>query len=533
MNSLKICLLHTPKPYVVKSPPQGLMSIAAYLKSKNIKIEILDANIHYIDVDAIKLDSFENFKNNKRGHIFKLFNSHFQEFPQEELKEYFSKNKFDVIISDCHYTGTDALALRTFELIKEILPNCIIISGGIHSSLYYEQLLNSKLIDIIVKGEGEEVIYQIIQNLENGESLNNIEGINYLEGEHIKINSGMGFIKDLNSLAPVFEVYDDFEMELYRDYVKAILGPFWYDEDPTGLLVLSRGCIGRCSFCNSRIVDQGKYRSLNEENTLRILNSVYELYSPKNFKICDAMFGANIKQFKTVCDFMREVEIPWSFGTRIDALKTRELDLLKGSYCKEIFFGLESVHLDTLKFNQKISHKKTDEYLLNGVKTLKDVMGLGISCFVALIFGLPTEKKTVYEDTIKFFKDNDLVSEKLELIHSVPVAFPGTLLWDLTPQDQRCYDFEKFFLMLTPDDVKESGICYVDPNFTFDELQYYAENISKDLFEKSDLTDKQLLLKDLRKMIDEGYDAIESEMDKEWFKLSMEFTLESYLSSKK
>lgn len=34
----KICVLHAPKPYVLKCPPQGLMSIAAYLKGNNINI---------------------------------------------------------------------------------------------------------------------------------------------------------------------------------------------------------------------------------------------------------------------------------------------------------------------------------------------------------------------------------------------------------------------------------------------------------------------------------------------------------------
>lgn len=40
------------------------------------------------------------------------------------------------------------------------------------------------LKQIVVKGEGEEIIYQIIQNLENGKSLENIEGIDYFEDGH-------------------------------------------------------------------------------------------------------------------------------------------------------------------------------------------------------------------------------------------------------------------------------------------------------------------------------------------------------------
>lgn len=528
MNDLKICVLHSPKQYIIKCPPQGLMSIAAYLKSKDIKISVLDANIHYADVDSIKLESFNDFKANKR-HI-KEFNAYPQEFPEKELEEYFIKNKFDIIISDCHYTGTVNPAMQTFKLIKEVLPECIIIVGGIHSTMYSEKLLNTKLVDIVIKGEGEEVVYNIIRNLEDGESLENIEGIDYIDGSQIKNNPGKGFIKDLNNLAPVFEVYDDFEVELYREYIKAILGPFWYDQDPAGVLILSRGCIGRCTFCNARIVDQGKYRTFNEENTLMQLESLYELYKPKNFKIYDAMFGANKKQFRTVCNFMKEVEVPWGFETRVDLIKTKDIDLLKESYCKYMLFGIESVNLDTLKFNQKISPKKTEKYFEDAVRTIKETMDAGIICAISLLFGLPNEKTSVYEDTIKFFKENDLVSDKLELFPYVPIMYPGTLLWDLTPPNQRCYDWEKFFIM-TENVIKENKIIYVNPDFTNEELNYYVENCSRELFKNSNLTDKDFFKRDLRTIIDEGYDAIESEMDKEWFELSIKHTVEQYLSS--
>ena len=529
MENLKICVLHSPKQYVIKCPPQGLMSIAAYLKSKNVKIDVLDANIHYIDINSIKQESFHHFKTNRR-HI-QEFNAYPQEFPKKELKEYLAKNKFDVIISDCHYTGTVSPALETFELIKEILPECIIIAGGIHSTMYSQDLLNSGLVDIIIKGEGEEVIYDIIQNLECGESLENIEGIDYIKDGEIKINPGKGFIKDLNTLAPVYEVYDDFEVELYREYIKAVLGPFWHDQDPAGVLILSRGCIGRCTFCNARIVDQGKYRTFNEENTLKQLEALYELYKPKNFKIYDAMFGANKKQFKTVCNFMKDVKIPWGFETRVDLIKTKDIELLKESYCKYILYGLESVNLETLKFNQKISPKKTEEYFIQAAKTIRETMDADIICAISLLFGLPNEKPSVYEDTIKFFKENDLVSEKLAIVPYVPIMYPGTLLWDLTPQNQRCYDWEKYFIT-TENVIKENKIIYVNPDFTNEELREYVDHCSKDLFENSSLTDKDFLKRDLKTIIDEGYDAIESEMDKEWFELSIKHVVENYLSSK-
>lgn len=361
--------------------------------------------------------------------------------------------------------------------------------------------------------------------------MENIEGIEYLEDGHVKINPGIGFIKDLDTLAPTFEVFEDFEIKRYRDYVKAVAGPFWYEWDPTGAIVLSKGCIGRCSFCNSRIVDQGKYRTFSEENTLMQLKTIYELYQPKNFKIYDALFGANKRQFRVVCNFMREFQIPWCFGTRVDLLKTEDIELLKGTCVKDIFFGLKSVNLDTLKFNGKISYKKTDEYLTAAVKVLKELMDADLTCFIALLFALPNEKTTMYEDTIKFFKENNLIGEKLMVAPSTPIAFQGTLLWDLIPPDQRCYDWEKY--NINPENfLREPKIFYINPDFTIEELFNHMVSSTDDLFKISDLTENDLFLMDLKSIINEGYEAIESEMDKEWFKLSIDFTAKKYLASK-
>ena len=529
MNELNICVLHIPNKFTSKCPPQGLMSIASYLKSKDIDISILDANIHYINTDTIKEKSFNDFKERKR-HI-KEFNANVLEFPQEELEGYFTKNKFDVIITDCHFTGTADTALKTFKLIKKCLPESIIITGGIHSTLFSDELLKTELVDIVVKGEGEEVVYNIIQTLKQGENLENVEGIDYRDNSEIKNNPGVGFIKDLNTLAPACLVYDDFEIELYREYIKAVLGPFWYDQDPAGVLVLSRGCIGRCSFCNGRIIDQGKYRTYSPENTVMQLEYINEKYHPKNFKVYDAMFGANKKQFRTVCNFMKDVEIPWGFETRPDLMKSEDIILLKNSYCKYVQYGLESVNLDTLKLNNKISAKKTDEYLSNAAKIIKETMDADIIASISYLFGLPYEKKDIYENTLRFFKENDLASKKLELFPYVPITYPGTLMWDIIPPEKRCYDWEKYFIS-TENKIAENQIVYVNPTFTSDELDYYLENLYNDVIKESKLTDKDLFMRDIETIIYEGYDAIESENDEEWFELSIKNTAENYVSKK-
>ena len=158
-------------------------------------------------------------------------------------------------------------------------------------------------------------------------------------------------------------------------------------------------------------------------------------------------------------------------------------------------------------------------------------MDVNISCLVLFLFGLPKEKPTMYEDTIKFFKEHDLICEKLMVKSFMPIALPGSLLWDLTPPEQRCYDWEKYYI-IPENPLREPQIFYRDSNFKIEELYKYGMTIEKDLFENSNISDNDLFIRDLSMIIDEGYYAIESEMDKEWFKLSVDYTVKKYLDSK-
>lgn len=118
----KICVLHAPKPYVLKCPPQGLMSIAAYLKGNNINIDILDANIHYINPKIIKCNSYEKLL--KRKAYSNNFDTVKQDFPEKELIEYLHSNNFDIVLTDCNFTGTASFSFKTFELIKKNTTKC-------------------------------------------------------------------------------------------------------------------------------------------------------------------------------------------------------------------------------------------------------------------------------------------------------------------------------------------------------------------------------------------------------------------------
>lgn len=525
----KICILHTPKPYVLKCPPQGLMSIAAHLKGNNIKINILDANIHYINPENIKRNSYDKLL--KRKAYSNNFDTVKQSFPEKALTEYLLSNNFDIILADCNFTGTASYSFKTFELIKRILPNAIIITGGIHATIFHKEILKQYPIDIVIRGEGEEVALNVINNLISGSpQFNSIEGISFKDkNNEIVITNGSGLVSDLNNLRPVYEVYDEFEMDLYREYVKAVLGPFWGDQDPTGVVLTSRGCIGRCTFCNGRVIDQGKYRSLSKENIIKQLTYLYKKYKPKKFGIYDAMFGGDIDTYEAVCNFFREHNVQWGFETRIDIMTSERLELLKGTHCKYILYGLESVNLNTLKLNRKISKSTADNYMDKATELFRKTSQLKILCVVSILYDLPGDDNTVFQKTMDFILKNKLNNNYyITYLFYIPIMYPGTNLWYSASNDDRCYEWDKFFVN-NENIIEEGKIIYKNPNVDLNKLKFYVDNSNKILTNTNDgmsFIRRLMRKKDkIRNIFAEGRNGINSCLDIKWFTLSVLYTL--------
>ena len=524
----KICVLHAPKPYVLKCPPQGLMSIAAYLKGNNINIDILDANIHYINPKIIKCNSYEKLL--KRKAYSNNFDTVKQDFPEKELIEYLHSNNFDIVLTDCNFTGTASFSFKTFELIKKILPNAIIITGGIHSTIFHKEILEKYPVDIITRGEGEEVTLNVIKALlSNNPKLDGIEGISYKANNNIIINPGSGLVKDLNTLYPVYDVYDDFEIDLYREYVKAVLGPFWGDQDPTGVVLTSRGCVGRCTFCNGRVIDRGKYRSLSKENIIKQLTYLYEKYRPKKFGIYDAMFGGDLDTYKAVCDFFRDRDVQWGFETRIDVMTSERLDYVKGTHCKYILYGLESVNLNTLKLNRKIPKSTDDNYMNKAAELFRKTSNLKILCVVSILYGLPGDDYAVFENTINFILNNVLNNNYyISYLFYIPIMYPGTNLWYEADENDRCYEWDKYFVN-NENIIEEGKIIYKNPNVDINKLKFYVDNSNRILSNtnKGQHYFRKLIGKKdkIKNIFAEGHNGIDSVLNLKWFTLSVLYTL--------
>ena len=101
------------------------------------------------------------------------------EIDLEKLKTKLSSIEPD-LIGITSMTPTIQSALQSANIAKEVCPNAMIVLGGPHTTFMDKQVLEEeKDVDVIVRGEGEQTLLEIVKNISNNNNnLNEIQGIN-------------------------------------------------------------------------------------------------------------------------------------------------------------------------------------------------------------------------------------------------------------------------------------------------------------------------------------------------------------------
>ena len=85
--------------------------------------------------------------------------------------------------------------------VKGRNPNLIVIFGGFYATFNADRILrNYPSVDIIVKGEGENTVVDLVDTLKRRSNLKDVFGIAYRDGDDIFSTPDRPLIQDLNSL---------------------------------------------------------------------------------------------------------------------------------------------------------------------------------------------------------------------------------------------------------------------------------------------------------------------------------------------
>lgn len=374
----------------VKLAPLGLAYISAALRAENHDVTVRDYNLYVYNKiygDNHPNDGFWHQLGNKKLEYTgdkgeELF--HFLNPYAKEIAKSVASEKFD-IIGISLYSSSVKFTEIFLRIIKVISPETIIIIGGPSSTRVDADIfLKHSLADYVVYGEGEKIICELVSKLEAGEDVTSVPSIKYMDK-----NSKLVTTRRKDPMTPdeiLLPDFSDFDIQAYT-----------YKAIP---IMMSRGCVAACSFCNETHYWH-RYRMGLIENIGKELESALNNYNLDFVFICDSLINGNHDLLEHLVDFVLEhkLKISWGSNARFDSRLTKSLLLkMKKAGCVVMTFGLESASQKVLKLMQK-------RITLDVVKkVMDDCEEVGIQVNVNILVGFPGEEEEDFLETIDFIR---------------------------------------------------------------------------------------------------------------------------------
>ncbi|HBA59605.1 MAG TPA: hypothetical protein DCZ92_02035 [Elusimicrobia bacterium] len=315
--------------------------------------------------------------------------------PWDSTAIYLEKERPDVVAITGAITMFWPDTINASKLVREILPDAAVITGGYIASVYWEDALKNGVADFVVVGEGELTMMELLRALkEKKTDFSKILGLAWMkDGKPVK-NAPRPFMTDLDELPP--PAFDLFPMERYS---LASLG------NHVGYAVtFARGCVGSCRFCSEAVQWQHRWRGHGAKYMVDTLEVLSKKYGKKILYIGDDDFLQDPERTKAFIALMKkrrpEVRM-WIQTTCANFIKNEALlKDLKDVGVYQVMLGIESFEPGVLKHLNK---PQTQETVKKAVALAKShnliLMGM-------VMWGAPWDTKAGLHKTVDFIVKN-------------------------------------------------------------------------------------------------------------------------------
>ena len=283
--------------------------------------------------------------------------------------------------------------IKLINLIKSVLPEVKIAIGGYHATLMSEEIADSpeaRLIDFMIRGEGEEACRRLVNALEGNDRLEDIPSLSYKNGADF-VHNPRGETLDLSRLKlPI------------RDKRRLTWG-YHILYSKIELMETSRGCTRGCNFCSMRHMYGRSFRTYPIERVLADLDDIYYkrrvrwvfivddnmVLNPKRvIALCDAIIARNYKKLNLVVQ-----------ADCISMAQNEEMvSKMAQAGFKSVFLGIENASAKNLESAGKGN-------IVNASRKAVEICHkYNIMVIGGLIFGFPEDDEASIIENYQFLK---------------------------------------------------------------------------------------------------------------------------------
>lgn len=364
---------------LIAAIPAGPLSIVASLEKAGYDVEFIDYQLYRIN-NKPSIKSFSNF-------LFTI-----------DTK----------IIGINLFNSTLPTVLGSLKDYKQKKPDVKIILGGPSATDSPVEILSNFPGDIVVCGEGEITIVELMRVIENGKDLSTVNGIVWRkEDGTIVTNPQRERVRDLDSLP--LPAYNHINFSDYGNILS---------------IITARGCPYRCKFCSARSVWQDKVTYRTPENILAEFESLGS-NDIKEVIFYDDTFVLKNDRVKKIITNMKKVgfDVPWRCNGRIDRVDTDLVKFMVDNGCCEMLVGLESGSDKILKI---IDKKFSSQQAMNSIRLLSQYVP---RLDVSFIWGYPFETMEDLYDTLGALGEVSSLESNMFIHGHLLCAFPQSPLY--------------------------------------------------------------------------------------------------------
>ncbi|MFH1109265.1 MAG: cobalamin-dependent protein [Planctomycetota bacterium] len=359
------------------SPPLGLLYVAAYAEDRGRTVHVMDVNaerLHFEDIERLVADRQPPWVG-MTAVTAQIINTH-----------------------------------RIAGIIKRVSPASKVVVGGVHATAMPDEVLQDHCVDFVIRGEGEIPFFDLV----DGRPLDSIGGLSYRAHNPLQPTQHNPLaepIEDLDALPT--PAYHLIRFELYKPAIGA------YRRLPSINMTMTRGCPGKCTFCNSA---ETALRTQSAEHVVDEIQRLQARYGVREVSFYDDTLTIFKPQVARMCELILErgIDLTWSCFARTDCVSPPLLKRMRAAGCHQILFGIESADPDILRNIRKpIDIEQTR-------KAVRMVQEAGIAVRAAFMFGNPGETVETMRRTIDFAKrlDPDIA------LFNITTPYPGTQMFE-------------------------------------------------------------------------------------------------------
>ena len=312
------------------------------------------------------------------------------------------------VIGISQWTHNRHQSIELATLCRNVLPGCIIVMGGGHATFCYEDILTeTSPVDIVVRGEAETTLLELVAAATSKESWQSIPGLAFRHEHNIVVTPHRKSIDNLDSLplpARYLDISIGVDQELQSEFI-----------------VTTRGCPSTCFFCSSPDFWGKRVRFRSPNAIVEEIRFIRDKYGLIYFSIRDDTFTADRKRVLEFCTLLQEqeVNILWNCQSRVTAIDEELVIQMKRAGCECIQLGVESGSPRILK---QLGKNILPQQIENACSLIS---AIGINLSIYLISDVPGETSDDITKTIDLVRhihpDDGYVS---------PLAYyPGTQLY--------------------------------------------------------------------------------------------------------